>query len=235
MLNENLNNTSDWRNKLDELESLPGEAMHNKNASWEKLHEKLKGKKSDRKVMWYWIAAASVFLVLIISLLNQNKEIHQVVKNKIETKQSNPINSSLINKKDPANISIPVSPGKNKIVVFENKKTKTKTIISPKIKSISRVADTVSNQNAIAQSVDIESQPVHNSLNLASVIPAKKKLKVVHINELGDPVEESPDVARSADIHSFQFKLANGEAYINTSGTSKATTFAIFKTKASPN
>ena len=70
---------------------------------------------------------------------------------------------------------------------------------------------------------------------VVAITPVIKKLKVVHINELGDPVEISPDVANKRDLHSFQLKLAGQEVYINPSTAFNKTGFTILKTKSSPN
>ncbi len=236
MLNENQNNTNNWRSKLDELESLQGETIFDKNVSWEKLYDKLKGKKSIKKAVWYWIAAASVLIVLMISFLNSNNEHHQIIKKETVQKQAENQNTFSPINKQPSIKSI--DPGlfeKNKTIVFDNNKSKIiHSPIATKAKNYIHVPNTVSSNDTIAQSSNIVSQPENNILAKASTFPAKKKLKVVHINELGDPVEESPDVARNADIHSFQFKFGNGGAY-NSSLTSKTTGNTFLKTKTSPN
>ena len=51
MLNEKPNNDFHWKNKLEDLESLPGETF-NKEAAWEKLHERMQGKKSQHKKLY---------------------------------------------------------------------------------------------------------------------------------------------------------------------------------------
>jgi len=57
---------------------------------------------------------------------------------------------------------------------------------------------------------------------------------VVHINELGDPVTEIPNVVRNYEHHSFQVKLLNQEVYTSPSSYSGNTGFNIFKTKTVP-
>ncbi len=61
-----------------------------------------------------------------------------------------------------------------------------------------------------------------------------KILKVVHINELGDPVEPPADVARTKDLHSFQLKFANQEVYISPSLTSNNNGINPLKLKTFP-
>ena len=72
MSNENPNNTSPWRNKLDELEHLPGSAF-NRDAAWDKLYGRLGGNRKNKKISWYWIAAACLLFGLMITLLNYHR------------------------------------------------------------------------------------------------------------------------------------------------------------------
>jgi len=71
-------------------------------------------------------------------------------------------------------------------------------------------------------------------LPLPVVLP-KKKLNVVHINELGDPVMESSDVTRIEDIHSFKLRFGNGEVFSNPPVVSKPPGIIILKTKTASN
>ena len=56
--------------------------------------------------------------------------------------------------------------------------------------------------------------PVDTAIAIVTILPEKKKLKVVHINELGDPVTVSPNIARNSRTPFFQVKFINQE--INT-------------------
>ena len=73
-----------------------------------------------------------------------------------------------------------------------------------------------------------------NTNPATAVLPQKKKLNVVHINELGDPVESS-DITRITDMHSFQLKFGNGEVLSNSPIASKPSGLIILKTKPSSN
>ena len=78
MSNENHNSTHNWKSKLEELESLPGEAMLDNNLAWEKLHARLQGKNRERKPLWYWIAAAAVLFLFMIPIFISNKNNNQL-------------------------------------------------------------------------------------------------------------------------------------------------------------
>ena len=73
MIDEKPNNNIDWKDKLDGLESLPGEKF-NKEASWEKLYARLQSKSKSKKMIWYWLAAACLFFGLFISIFLSNKK-----------------------------------------------------------------------------------------------------------------------------------------------------------------
>lgn len=233
MINENHNKTVNWRSKLDELQSL-GETTPDKNVLWEKLHKRLGGKKRNTKTAWYWIAAACLLLALMIPFLISNKE-NKGIKENVVQKQSQNQNKSAeqLAKKYSVKIVNPPLIEKNKVTAFENKKRIIIPAISPNVKNSIRVTDPVSKADSIAQTANIV--PPDNNVVTATITPAKKTLRVVHVNELGDPIEASPDVARTADVHSFQFKFGNGEVYINSPAASKTMSYSLLKTKASPN
>src|SRR5690606_39238739 len=55
-----------WRDRLEGLKSLPGEAVMDKAAAWEKLGSRLQGKKRRRYAAWYWSAAAVALLAVLL-------------------------------------------------------------------------------------------------------------------------------------------------------------------------
>ena len=74
--------------------------------------------------------------------------------------------------------------------------------------------------------------PVDTVINIVAIIPEKKKLKVVHINELGDPVEDVPNMVRSHERRSL-VKFINQEVNICLPSSGN-TGFNIFKAKKIP-
>jgi hypothetical protein len=230
-------NSATWRSKLDELESLPGEIMPDKNAAWDKLHSRLATKRNNnKKVTWYWTAAACVLFALMIPTFVTNKREAQLTTTTIK--------QNLSRVKTPARTLIEkdvlkenVRPAKKSEIISvrtKNEKLNSKTIPQETSNEI-RLYDTVSSHSLMKENVNIISQPADTLSYIASALPVKKKLKVVHINELGDPVEISPDIAGKKDLHSFQLKLARQEAYTNPSVAFNKNGFTIFKTKSSPN
>jgi len=228
MSNENPNNTSQWRNKLDELERLPGYSF-NGDAAWDKLYGRLRGSTKSKKISWYWIAAAAcVLFTLMITLLTFHKSISGPPDKETAVKQGKEINKPTL-KTGEANKEIE---GGRELINDE--------ITSAPRKHTQRKRRVVATGFANkVQSDDIavnypEREPVANRLQIVNnnsttaIIPPKKKLNVVHINELGDPVIETADMAGKIGKHSF--KLGNQEVYANPS-VYKNTDFTILKTK----
>jgi hypothetical protein len=234
MENESHDNTVNWKNKLDGLECLPGEEATDKDALWDKLDAR-RGKRNNKKALWYWMAAACLLFILLIPFFHKEK--NQSINNGIVQKQpvqSTSRPSQVIIKEEPKTLTV-LEPAKRESTDFISNKVHNRSLLIPETnRKLLQVAGTVSIQATLTPGTT-DLIAAGNSISVVTQIPAKKKLKVVHINELGDDVEQSPDVARNADIHSFQFKFGNGEAYMNASRTSKATEYSFLKTKTSPN
>jgi len=220
MLNDKPNNM-DWKNKLEEMESSPGE-IFNKEASWDKLHIQLQPKQKKRKVIWYWLAAACLFFALFILFILSNKKENVLMKN---TVLQNKIDSSYSNvpmiNDDSSKIISSSSILNNKPSHFINNNDKTITAIHHKIIKQEIIHDKKDRESIITQEIDNNAvTPVATAINIVANLPEKKKLKVVHINELGEPVTEAPSMAHLYNRHSFQFKFMNQEGYTTSSNFS---------------
>ena len=237
MTSENQNKSNNWKIKLDELSCLPSETYIDKNALWTKLDARLHTKRNKSKPIWYWVAAACILFAIMIPLMLFNKKEGQLTKVEIKEKPSEIKNSdiSIIDKKDSIEKILP-SLGEKKFASVANTTPKSPTkIITKKQSNEFRVAITVSTENLIAETKNISLQPINISSGLAASAPAKKELKVVHINELGDPVKEMPDMANRQVLHSFQLKFAGQETYADPAIAVNKTGFTIFKIKPSSN
>lgn len=236
MSNENHNNFYNWKSKLEELESLPGEIMPDKNAMFEKIYTRLEGRELHRKPMWYWIAAACVVFAFMISLLITNKKNHQMANTELKRNQPEKLASvaTVIRKKKSITIKNPVLSEKNVAMNSDKKNEKIyKNIHKNKAVQL-RVSDTVSTQNQIAEIVNDSSQAIDSSTSLVSAIPVKKRLPVVHVNELGDP-DNIPQVAHNSEKQSVHFlQLASQEVYDGPTA-SITKNFATINFKTSPN
>ena len=234
MINEKPNNNINWKNRLEELESSAGGEAFNKEAAWEKLHTRLQSKPRNKKVLWYWLAAACLFFALFTSLFLSNKKENVLVKNNLLQKKIIPIQSQhvpLVNKDISAVASLTAKNKKANQLIMDIDKIN--TVINHKAMQV----EIVQNKKEDVITHEIENNaamPVDTLISIAATLPEKKKLKVIHINELSDPVAETPNVARSSEHYSIEFKFINQKVYTESTGNSHITGFNIFKTKNPP-
>ena len=232
MSNENPNKEFHWKNKLEELEHLPGE-IFDKEIVWEKLHARLQPKTKNKKINWYWIAAACLFFALCVSFFLSNKKENVLVKNDVPQKKINSSSLPLIIK-DTSVVITSLSKNENKIATHSiNKIEKINTAIIHKTVP----AEIVQNkkEGSIAQEIKNNAViPVDTATSIVTNLPEKKKLKVVHINELGVPASEPAVIARNSENHSFRLKLLNQEVYTGSSLPANNTRFKIFTTTNIP-
>jgi hypothetical protein len=236
MSNENPNNTPGWRNKLDGLEHLPGSTF-NRDSTWDKLYGRLPGNKKSKKVLWYWMAAACLLFGVMIAILNYQKPNSQASNGETvmeQPKETNKTDATADENKVNENTNESNREIKNKIISVRNRSVqKSQSLARTRVVAKVHVDDPVTNYP--------EKEPLVKPLEIiktnstTAVLPSKKKLNVVHINELGDPVLETSDITRIADIHSFQLKFGNGEVISNSPIASKSSGLIILKTKPPSN
>jgi hypothetical protein len=162
---------------------------------------------------------------------------------------SQPVNKETVMKQQPKEIKKPVlkveevnknesenDAGliKNKIVTTSNKPIKRNRRITPTEVGTTKIHPDDIVINYPGKEPIVKPVQIINTNPATAVLPQKKKLNVVHINELGDPVESS-DITRIADMHSFQLKFGNGEVLSNSPIASKPSGLIILKTKPSSN
>ena len=237
MLNENPNNLN-WKNKLDDVDGLSGEILPDKNAAWEKLQHRLQPEHSRTNALWYWTAAACILLTIFISILPPNKKQEQFVKTEqihltpkqesikevIAVKGRNELTTG---KAEMESRAITIKDIQSKIEAPSSKDSIQKmAIISPELDA----------QN-IAQPLQIIEEKTVQDMPVAKVIASLgnvQKLKVVHVNELGDTPPEIHSKAFIADYRTIQIKLINQEVYTNASSTTNNPGFNFFKTTNAP-
>ncbi|MFT3911763.1 MAG: hypothetical protein QM737_20230 [Ferruginibacter sp.] len=230
MLNEKYN--SSWKSGLDQLSALPGEAGHDMNAVWEKLDTRLQKKQSDKKFPWYWVAAACVCgCMLVVSLLLNNKKENiqqEIAKDNITVNKKEIVQTPVI-KETNVHASIPVIKKAKTPVqsVAKNVIIKSKTMV-PVIKPVEEIIPEKKDSLIMTSNIPqtIKSKPiVFTSL--------KKKLPVVHINELEKPVQPVENVAGSNDRNSFRLRLFNSDIRLGSPEINNENSNAI-KIKLSP-
>jgi hypothetical protein len=234
MHNEKQNDTN-WINKLDEPACLPAQEMIDKNAAWERLYERLRKKRWKNKMIWYW-AAACLFIAFSLPIIIVRKNTNSIVK---EVSQKN--------KKEPQPIanssSMPERAGTEgqNVLMIEKKEgnpvIRKRTISNlhapnAQVKKISRDANS-ENAKATRQELIINTvTSVDIPSPMITVLAVKKKMRVVHINEL----ENAEDGIASSitDRQQSTFSMSFGNNTQTTKQTSPARDYAgIFKIKIS--
>ena len=229
--NEKPGNT--WKNKLEDVESLPQETLNSKDAAWEKLYARLAEKPRNKKIVWYWFAAASVLTAILVSSIMINKPTTSTAQH-----NKTPDKKESVTKKD--------QPVKNISSTITNTETKVQlqksTVVKKEVRKPATVDTQPAEQFAINDQQNSEDQTSTtpaaidtSAMATISLPPVQKKLKVVHVNELGEVVEFPADVAHGSDLHLFQLKLAQQEIYNASSIASNNSSGLFYKPKNSPN
>jgi len=212
------NTPNNWKHLLESPDSFPGEIIKHKNEAWENLYQRLHKKPGRKLTAWYWAAASLVVAMAAVGLFINKQTNPPAVPSKLVviTNQIPPpaANSLQIDQKNTGNRIAPA---------------KQKTHRAPTIQKNSFAAAISVNNNFIADSVNkplpqlviastaSDSQAIKN-ITLAT--PPKKKLRVVHVNEIGQPGEESTVNNKFRERHSFGFRVTNGEIFNPVYGSS---------------
>ncbi|MEO5685412.1 MAG: hypothetical protein ABIQ88_22385 [Chitinophagaceae bacterium] len=200
--------------RLQDLDSVPGEAGFNKEAAWEKLHTRIGKQPANYKMAWYW-AAASILLLLALPLLLKKTGKHKPGKELVQQKASPSLNIP------------PTNPGSNKLTVI-SATTNTNKVVPPYTHVVKRRYNGTANKKGLykpfplitfeppATRIEIVAPVIKlsdKSFATAAIAPVKKKLPVVHINEMGKQEQENAQFASHREWPSFRKKILNNDNY----------------------
>jgi hypothetical protein len=229
-----------WKNKLEDNELLSTATLTDKNEAWEKLHDRLHQKPRLIRAVWYWAAAACLLAAMIVSLLTVNKQQAEIVTainhlppsetNKTVAQQQLAVKENILSTVTANTKTAVIQTGHS----INNKKINSDTGSLKLITALTKVTE--QKDTAVKTITLLPVQiPVMETKNIASVTE-KKKLKVVHINELGDPIPAT-FLRRIPDDYSvIQFRLINQQVYSNPPVPSGSFGFNTSKSKnTSPN
>lgn len=191
---------SDWKKRLEALENLPAEPL-DKNAAWEKLYGRLDKKPRRKIAMIYWVAAASLLIAFLL-IKFVNRPVDKSTPEILVKKEKEPVKQTV----PEPNINIP-----GEYVIASQPSTKKSVAL------ISKKQITNSNTAAIADSIIPDKTEPTDSLQIAvttaeenltpvspNVVSPKKRMKMVHINELGNtPKEDVIMVQRQSSGNSY--------------------------------
>ena len=225
-----------WKNKLDDVGELPGYIVQDKNAAWEKLHSRLQEKPPHIRPAWYWIAAAGILFVGLLPLFTaSDRQIETVKKD----------NLKII----PAETAVhPGSMPGTSTTTMHDEPAVRKTVINhlpiqPVAGKTSRSSTTANEKQPVQRlgeqefltQAEIETKPIDSFSTKNTVVmapPLKQRLKVVHINELGEPAPH-PNADQGRDYSFIQIRIITQQANTSSRATAKGISFNISKPKAS--
>lgn len=206
------NNQPDWKQRLHQLDEIPGDPPVNLSASWEKLHDKLGTKKRSRKRIG-WYAAAACAILAFLTLMLPDKPTESYTNADIPAIKKPDSSSSSITVKNPQ----PPSLGADKKPVVSKTKKPVHLKI-PRLHKIEKQPAIVKQQVYPVEApvvMDVPDTPP-TVLNNVAAAPEKKKLRVVHINELASNTAPPEPIAKKGRIRSIHANSKNiARAYVN--------------------
>ncbi len=234
MLHEKPNDSFHWKNKLDELDNLPGEPLNDKNASWQKLHNRLREKPGSGKMIWYWLAAACVLIVAGILWLSPSQNHNRIAERENYSVPEPGKTKSEIVQEETA-VTTPRKPAEEKMKPTATgliKRASSSVLKSP-VKNENEVRDPVITKQLFPELIVDSRLPLDTTKTIATVMaPVSRKLRVVHINELTKPAEEMP-FARATSSAPLQRNLSDHNNF-QTLSLSKNASDNLVKIKLSP-
>ena len=235
MLNEN-QNRQHWLARLEDPQGLPEECVQDKEAAWQQLQARLQPSRSRKKSAWFWAAAACLLVVISVPILTAKKEQAVIV----DKEQSLPtVEKAIAIQQWPTRETTIIA---NRAVVSrakqlnrpDNKSSiKKLTFQTPVINQLPTcpvvIIQPLSNPSLAAT----QRVTVATVKHPAALSPAKK-LKVVHINELGETTPDAYPMVRMEDNGASRVRLINQELFSNAGSGAMGSGFNIFKSKNTP-
>jgi hypothetical protein len=228
------NTQNNWKQLLENANSLPAEVLKDKNAAWEKLYTRLHNKPARKHRTWYW-AAACLIVASITTLVFIDNKNHQP-----SITVSSPRNQAPAIKKQPLyaeqkKIEAPLpsssEKSRNLIITQKNKAAnETEPASNPDL-----IMDSTSAQAATATPSEAELHLDSSAKETIATIPPRKKLRVVHINDLGQPAEESTADNKPSGKYGFQLRILNNEYYNSPPVISGNNELILFKSRNASN
>lgn len=199
MSNERIDEFLPWRSRLDASEGVPGHGLADREASWERLMDRLKKRPRGKRFWGYRIAAACLLLALIAAarLFQDRHDRVVVVRPAPRSVPAAEVRTAVPVVSVPTLRSEPVPGFLPREVV---RGTRRKVVAGPREREI-RVAELVGSPAVVVLSPD--------SVSISVVAkPLKNKpLRVVNINEISGSAAPSPSVTSAEDNKRFDFSI----------------------------
>jgi len=228
------NSQNNWKTLLEDPENFAGETVPHKNEVWEKLYQRLYKKPRQKLVAWYLVAACLVIAVsvTVVVFVNGKKQQQAFSVAPATVQNQLPLPTEYVSGKEPKN-SEQVLPAKQK----------TQTIVPAKKNNIAVTIPAVAHDlitDSIVKKLPnlvIRSNIINDSsaVSVTVVSPAKKKLRVVHVNEIGRPLEEPTVNNKFTEKHGLGWRIINAEIYNPVYGSSTNNGLILTKPRTSSN
>ncbi len=181
---------------LDSLAGLPDEIAADITVLWQKLEDRLQKKPRRSKAVWYWAAACIISALSVPFFVTEKKPAENTA---IKTQPKNIIPDIIIPQEIKSEIVI-AAPVKNNeikttIINHEPLLKKNTVIVSPKVVNSFTALAPAELRNIPA--VNISPSP-DTALLVKTTAAPKKKLSVVHFNELEDEDKIASQTANTA-------------------------------------
>ena len=195
--------------ELDELVGLPGETTANKTALWQRLESRLQKKPQQKKAVWYWAAACLLICTTVLFFFSANKtNVDEAIAVNNNSAVAKPLGQTK-RKIAIENIKLETTEIKLPLVVSNVPSLRNKIQLN-KTKQDSFVSNTRLPLELIAQDNSVEIDTPAKTIAIA----AKKKLSVVHINEIQEEdrmAEQNINIAKS--LKKKRTKIADRSEY----------------------
>lgn len=205
--------SNNWKEKLADAGALGDYLSPDKNAAWEKLHDRMHAPVQKKRTGWYWLAAACMLgLTSGAFLLLHTKQPAMVVKQEVKV---NPTPDSIATLHPINTVPVIKTQDETTAVIAVKKLPLTKQLKKIMIAPIESAAVKAGDSTVITAS---NIQPVNITTTAPLTVtttPEKKKLKVVHVNELGTPLPELRSRVANDDYSVIQFNILN-QQFFNT-------------------
>ena len=217
------NSQNSWTRLLEDTDSLASETIRDKHEAWERLFSRLHEKPRRKLAAWYWVAASLLIVAVVGTLIVIRNEKHQpvVIAEPSPSSKQMPLakETKPVNEQKGSGYNLPGQVEKTAPVVLRTKKNAVRTI---QLFDKDVTKDSVIGQSpevAIARNMTVDT--VDTTKTVAAVTPPKKKLRVVHLNEIGQPIEEPTVNNGLNEWRRFELRIMSGEIYkpINSSSS----------------
>ena len=193
--------------RLDALEHMPGELPFVKEAAWEKLYPRLGERPPRRTAKWYPAVAALLLLAFLPLLLNKRST--TIINNPVAHHTMPPPATHLKALVTGRSGTVPSKLPVQRTAGIARKTAGSATRKKIYAAGIIQPSMVIANGGFTAVEAPVIKTP-DTSVQLA-VVSSRKKLPVVHINELGKQEQENARFAAHSQHNFFRLKLSDSQ------------------------